>query len=65
MKRFEARVAVLKALEEKKLLRGKTNNPMVVPICRYVESLVMPSAHVVLLNVYSTKVRSNTNLHNI
>ena len=33
MKRFEARVEVIKALTEKGLYRGTQDNPMVVPIC--------------------------------
>ena len=35
MKRFHARTAVLQALRDKDLYRGTKDNPMVVPICRY------------------------------
>ena len=34
MKRFDARKAVLKALQDKGLYRGTKDNPMVVPMCR-------------------------------
>jgi len=36
MKRFDARIAVLDALKEKGLYRETKENPMVVPICRFV-----------------------------
>ena len=35
MKRFDARTAVLQALKDKGLYRDTRENPMVVPICRY------------------------------
>ena len=35
MKRFDARKAVLKALQDLDLYRGTKDNPMVVPMCRY------------------------------
>ena len=35
MKRFDARTAVLQALKDKGLYRDTKENPMVVPICRY------------------------------
>ena len=34
MKRFEARKAVLKALQERNLYKETKDNPMVVPTCR-------------------------------
>ena len=34
MKRFDARKAVLKALQDKGLYRGTKDNPMVIPMCR-------------------------------
>ena len=40
MKRFDARSAVLQALQDKGLYRGTKENPMVVPICRYVHVYV-------------------------
>jgi valyl-tRNA synthetase len=36
MKRFDARKAVLDALKEKGLYRDTAENPMVVPVCRFV-----------------------------
>jgi valyl-tRNA synthetase len=36
MKRFDARKAVLKALQDKGLYKGTKDNPMVVPMCRWV-----------------------------
>lgn len=42
MKRFEARKAVLKALEEAGLYRGTADNPMVVPICSRSKDVVEP-----------------------
>lgn len=34
LKRFDARKQVIEALKLKRLFRGITDNPMVVPICR-------------------------------
>ncbi|XP_075912198.1 valine--tRNA ligase isoform X2 [Petromyzon marinus] len=42
MRRFDARVAVLRALEERGLARGVTDNPMVVPICSRSKDVVEP-----------------------
>ena len=42
MKRFDARKAVLKALEERGLYRGTVDNPMVVPICSRSKDVVEP-----------------------
>ncbi|WAR22740.1 SYVC-like protein [Mya arenaria] len=42
MKRFDARKAVLKALKDKGLDRGKENNPMVVPICSRSKDVIEP-----------------------
>lgn len=42
MKRFEARKAVLKALEEAGLYRSTTDNPMVVPVCSRSKDIVEP-----------------------
>ena len=36
MCRFDARKAVRKRLEDLKLYKGKEDNPMVVPVCRWV-----------------------------
>ena len=38
MKRFDARAAVLQALKDKGLYRDTKENPMVVPICRYIHT---------------------------
>ena len=38
MKRFDARTAVLQALKDKGLYRDTKENPMVVPICRYMHT---------------------------
>eukprot|EP01134_Creolimax_fragrantissima_P002761 CFRG2761T1 len=42
MKRFDAREAVLAALEEKGLFRGKASNAMVLPICSRTKDIVEP-----------------------
>ena len=42
MKRFDARKAVIKALEEKGLYRGVKDNPMVVPTCSRSKDIVEP-----------------------
>ncbi|BHF80648.1 hypothetical protein SprV_0702377600 [Sparganum proliferum] len=42
MKRFEARWAIRKALEEKGLFRGEVDNPMVVPICSRTKDVIEP-----------------------
>ncbi|KNC80812.1 hypothetical protein SARC_06836 [Sphaeroforma arctica JP610] len=42
MKRFDARDAVLAALEAKGLFRGKTPNAMVIPICSRTKDIVEP-----------------------
>ena len=42
MKRFDARKAVQKALEEKKLYHGSKDNPMVVPMCSRSKDIVEP-----------------------
>uniref|UniRef100_A0A915Q346 valine--tRNA ligase n=1 Tax=Setaria digitata TaxID=48799 RepID=A0A915Q346_9BILA len=42
MKRFEARDAVLEALKKKGLFRGKTDNPMVVPLCSRSKDVIEP-----------------------
>ncbi|XP_074654365.1 valine--tRNA ligase-like [Tubulanus polymorphus] len=42
MKRFDARKAVLKALEEKGLYRGTDDNPMVVPTCSRSKDIIEP-----------------------
>jgi valyl-tRNA synthetase len=42
MKRFHARVAILKALEEKGLYRGTEDNAMVVPMCSRSKDVVEP-----------------------
>jgi len=42
MKRFDARKAVLKALEEKGLYRETKDNPMVVPVCSRSKDIVEP-----------------------
>lgn len=42
MKRFDARWAVRKALEEKGLFRGEIENPMVVPICSRTKDVIEP-----------------------
>ncbi|CAM9325629.1 unnamed protein product, partial [Lampetra planeri] len=42
MRRFDARVSVLRALEERGLARGVTDNPMVVPICSRSKDVVEP-----------------------
>lgn len=42
MKRFDARKAVLAALEKKGLFRGTKENPMVVPICSRSKDIVEP-----------------------
>jgi len=42
MKRFEARVAVAKALEEKGLLKESQDNPMKVPICSRTKDVIEP-----------------------
>ena len=42
MKRFDARKAVLAALEEKGLYRETKDNPMVVPICNRSKDIVEP-----------------------
>ena len=42
MKRFDARKAVIKALEEKGLYRGVKDNPMVVPMCSRSKDIVEP-----------------------
>lgn len=45
MKRFDARKAVLKALQEKGLYRETKENPMVVPMCRQVGTLFCHMTH--------------------
>jgi valyl-tRNA synthetase len=42
MKRFHARVAILKALEAKGLYRGTQDNAMVVPVCSRSKDVVEP-----------------------
>ncbi|XP_059352638.1 valine--tRNA ligase-like isoform X2 [Daphnia carinata] len=42
MKRFEARKAILQALEEAGLYRGTADNPMVVPVCSRSKDIVEP-----------------------
>ncbi|CAI2293634.1 unnamed protein product [Caenorhabditis sp. 36 PRJEB53466] len=42
MKRFEARAAVIEALKEKGLYRGKEDNPMVVPTCSRSKDVIEP-----------------------
>ncbi len=42
MKRFQARKAVLKALEEAGLYRSTADNPMVVPVCSRSKDIVEP-----------------------
>lgn len=42
MKRFEARQAVLKALEVKGLFREIKDNPMIVPVCNRSKDIVEP-----------------------
>lgn len=42
MKRFEARAAVLNALKEKGLYRGKEPNKMIVPICSRSKDVIEP-----------------------
>ena len=42
MPRFEARKAVLKALEDLGLFRGTKDNPMVVPVCSRSKDIVEP-----------------------
>ena len=42
MKRFDARKAVLTALEKKGLYRGTKENPMVVPICSRSKDIIEP-----------------------
>ena len=42
MKRFDARVAVLKALKEKNLYIETKDNPMVVPVCNRSKDIVEP-----------------------
>ncbi|XP_065918403.1 valine--tRNA ligase-like [Dysidea avara] len=42
MKRFDARSAVLQALQDKGLYRGTKENPMVVPICSRSKDVVEP-----------------------
>uniref|UniRef100_A0A8R1DGZ7 Valine--tRNA ligase n=1 Tax=Caenorhabditis japonica TaxID=281687 RepID=A0A8R1DGZ7_CAEJA len=42
MKRFEARTAVIEALKEKGLYRGKEDNPMVVPTCSRSKDVIEP-----------------------
>lgn len=42
MKRFDARKAVLKALQEKDLYRGTKDNPMVVPMCSRSKDVIEP-----------------------
>ncbi|CAL2028521.1 unnamed protein product [Caenorhabditis brenneri] len=42
MKRFDARAAVIEALKEKGLYRGKEGNPMVVPMCSRSKDVIEP-----------------------
>ena len=42
MKRFDARKAVLAALQEKGLYRETKDNPMVVPVCNRSKDIVEP-----------------------
>lgn len=42
MKRFDARLAVRKALEERGLYRGEVDNPMVVPVCSRTKDIIEP-----------------------
>ncbi|KAM3184235.1 hypothetical protein ACTXT7_008767 [Hymenolepis weldensis] len=42
MKRFDARLAVRKALEERGFYRGEIDNPMVVPICSRTKDIIEP-----------------------
>uniref|UniRef100_A0A5K3EV64 Valine--tRNA ligase, mitochondrial n=1 Tax=Mesocestoides corti TaxID=53468 RepID=A0A5K3EV64_MESCO len=42
LKRFEARLAVRKALEERGLFRGEVDNPMVVPTCSRTKDVIEP-----------------------
>nr|CDS31133.1 valyl tRNA synthetase [Hymenolepis microstoma] len=42
MKRFDARLAVRKALEERGLYRGEVDNPMVVPVCSRTKDVIEP-----------------------
>ncbi|KAK7094600.1 valine--tRNA ligase-like [Littorina saxatilis] len=42
MKRFDARKAVLKALQDKGLYRGTKDNPMVVPMCSRSKDVIEP-----------------------
>ncbi|KAM7538822.1 hypothetical protein Aperf_G00000051237 [Anoplocephala perfoliata] len=42
MKRFDARIAVQKALEERGLFRGEVDNPMVVPVCSRTKDIIEP-----------------------
>jgi valyl-tRNA synthetase len=42
MKRFDARVAVAKALEDKGLLRDSQDNPMIIPICSRTKDVIEP-----------------------
>jgi len=42
MKRFDARTALLSALQEKGLYRGCKDNPMVVPICSRSKDIIEP-----------------------
>ncbi len=42
MKRFDARVAVAQALEEKGLLRESQDNPMMIPICSRTKDVIEP-----------------------
>jgi len=42
MKRFDARTAVLSALQDKNLYRGSKDNPMVVPICSRSKDIIEP-----------------------
>lgn len=42
MKRFEARVAIIKELTQRNLLIGVKDNPMVIPICSRSKDVVEP-----------------------
>jgi len=56
MKRFDARSAVLQALQDKGLYRGTKENPMVVPICRCVPDVyVCVCVSLLLFCVHSSR----------
>jgi len=42
MKRFEARVAIIKEMTKRNLLISITDNPMVIPVCSRSKDVVEP-----------------------